>query len=109
MGNYDEAVKTVIDSLVLGMPGVKGGKAFGYPAYKVNGKIFAFVGERGIALKFPAERVKELLADQPSMKPFEPGAGVIWREWVSISHDTPTAYEEDVELLEESMLFVGSA
>jgi len=39
------------------------GKAFGYPDYKVNGKIFAFVGERGIALKFPAEQVKALLAN----------------------------------------------
>ena len=36
--NYDLDKKAIMDELLLGMPGVKGSKAFGYPAYKVNGK-----------------------------------------------------------------------
>jgi hypothetical protein len=30
-----------------------GGKAFDYPAYKVNGKGFAFLGSAGAAVKLP--------------------------------------------------------
>lgn len=109
MGNYDEAVKTVIDSLVLGMPGVKIGKAFGYPAYKINGKIFAFVGSHALSLKLPAARVKTLIAQDTAIEHFQPAQGVIWREWIAIKRDSPAAYEQDVELLEEAMLFVANA
>ena len=63
---YRPDVKDVVDGMVLGMPGVKASKAFGHPAYKVNGKIFAFVGINGIALKLPAQRVQELIAAQPT-------------------------------------------
>jgi hypothetical protein len=104
--NYNEAHKTVLDSLLLGMPGVKASKAFGYPAYKVNGKIFAFVTPH-VALKLPAARIQELVATSPVMKPFEVADGVIWREWVSIERDDSEAYAQDITLFEESAQFVA--
>jgi len=104
--NYNPAHKTVLDSLLLGMPGVKVGKAFGYPAYKVNGKIFAFVGS-GVALKLPTARIQELIAAHPEMKPFEVADGVIWREWVSIQRANSEDYAEDIGLFEESAGFVA--
>ena len=67
---HDPANKAVLDGLLLGMPGVKASKAFGYPAYKVNGRVFAFVGT-GVSIKLPAPRVQELIATHPDMKPFE--------------------------------------
>jgi hypothetical protein len=50
---HNAAHKDMMDGLLLGMPGVKGSKAFGYPAYKVNGKVFAFVGSQGVSIKLP--------------------------------------------------------
>lgn len=97
-----------MDDLLLPMPGVKGGKAFGYPAYKINGKVFCFVGGAGIAIKLPEKRVAELLAGgNANFSPFEVADGVIWKAWLSIDHDSPAAYAGDVELLEESMLYVA--
>ena len=105
--NYDEKYKAKIDEMLLVMPGVKGSKAFGYPAYKINGKIFAFVGGKGISIKLPATRVKALI-DGKVMKPFEVAEGNVWREWLSIQRESPEEYEQDVELFEESVEFLLS-
>ena len=104
---YDATRKAKIDEMLLVMPGVKGGKAFGYPAYKINGKVFAFVGNTGIAIKLPATRVAELL-DGHTFKPFEVGDGIVWREWLSIQRDDFEGYEQDADLFEESVEFLLS-
>ncbi len=104
---YDEQRKAKMDEMLLVMPGVKASKAFGYPAYKINGKIFAFVGSKGVAIKLPATRVKALI-DGQVMKPFEVAEGNIWREWLSIQRDTFEDYEQDVALFEESVEFLLS-
>jgi hypothetical protein len=106
--NHNPAHKSIMDGLLLGMPGVKGSKAFGYPAYKVNGKVFAFVGGNGVAIKLPATRVQELVAGQGAMKPFEVADGVVWREWVSIDRPQSDDYAQDIDLFEESVSFVAS-
>lgn len=105
---YKEENKTIVDALVLDIPGVKGGKAFGYPAYKVNGKVFAFVGEVGIALKLPEDRVAELVEDQGAIRPFEVSDGVVWKQWVYIERKNPEDYHQDLNLMEEAIAFVGS-
>ena len=64
--------KEALDSLVSGMPGVRAEQAFGYPAYKVNGRVFAFVGSDGIAVKVPASRAQSLIKSDPVYAPFEP-------------------------------------
>lgn len=104
---YREDVKAQLDEMVLGMPGVKGGKAFGYPAYKVGGKVFAFVGERGIALKLPEKRVLEMVAQGDGIKHFEVADGIVWKAWVFIERTDAAAYEQDVALIEESVGFVA--
>lgn len=104
---FDPAYKAKIDELLLVIPGVKGGKAFGYPAYKINGKVFAFVGGQGISLKLPAERARALIEAQPGVvRVFEPADGIIWKEWVTIEREHPEDYEQDVLLFEESVEFV---
>ena len=105
--NYDEARKAKMDEMLLVMPGVKASKAFGYPAYKINGKVFAFVGSKGIAIKLPAERVNALL-DGKTLKPFEVGNGQVWREWLSIQREASEDYDQDVRLFEESVEFLLS-
>jgi hypothetical protein len=107
LSGYDEARKSVMDGLLVGMPGVKASKAFGYPAYKVNGKIFAFVGSKVVAIKLPKMRVQELTDAHPEMKPFEVDEGVIWREWLAIDRPDSEDYAQDIELFEESVQFVA--
>ena len=102
---YDEQRKAKMDEMLLVMPGVKASKAFGYPAYKINGKIFAFVGSKRVAIKLPAPRVKDLINGQ-AMKPFEVAEGNIWREWLSIQRDSFEEYEQDAGLFEESVEFL---
>jgi hypothetical protein len=41
-----------MDELLLVIPGVKPGSAMGHPGYKVNGKLFAFVGIHGVVALF---------------------------------------------------------
>lgn len=108
MNDFNEQHKAVIDEMVQAMPGVKIGKAFGYPAYKVNGKMFAFIGGPGIAVKLPEARVKALIESNDAMHPFQPTEGTTWREWVSIDRDNSADYAQDAALLEESMRYVLS-
>jgi hypothetical protein len=108
MGEYNQQIKDVIDSLVTGMPGVKISRAFGYPAYKVNGRIFAFVGD-GLAIKLPEWRVKSLVGSQPEIRQFEVADGIVWKAWLSIDRDTPDDYAQDMELIEESLQYVAES
>lgn len=107
MSDYQPEIRAVMDDLLLPMPGVTGGKAFGYPAYKIGGRVFAFVGGQGIAVKLPAERVQALIAQGAPYSAFEPVPGTVWRAWVSIDHKDHDAYRHEIALLEEAAAFVG--
>ena len=104
--NYNADFKDVLDDVLLAIPGVKGGKAFGYPAYRVNGKIFCFVVSQAVTIKLPAARVQALIADMPEVAPFE--ANGIWREWVALRHADADDYRRHEDLFHESLEFVGS-
>ncbi len=103
---YNPDQKAAVDAILSALPEVKEGKAFGYPAYKVRGKVFAFVGSRGVAIKLPAPKVQSLIKDGAPYYPFEPGRGIIWKEWVSIQREDAQTYHEDEDLLVKSMEFV---
>lgn len=105
--NFSAVHKAIIDDITSAMPGVNAGKAFGYPAYKVGGKVFCFVGETGIALKLPPERVQALIAADPKMTIFQPTQGVTWKSWVSIDREDAADHHQDADLLEEAMLYVA--
>ncbi|NDJ76059.1 MAG: hypothetical protein GYB65_07350 [Chloroflexi bacterium] len=109
MTNQHFPHKATLDRLLLQLPGVQGGQAFGYPAYKIDRKIFLFVDGTGIAIKLPAARVQDLIAsDDPAMGPLEVETGVVWREWVSIDRADPEDYAQDMPLVAESIEFVLS-
>jgi hypothetical protein len=108
MDDFRADHKAKLDELVLPMPGVKGSKAFGYPAYKVNGKIFAFVGGDGAAIKLPASRVQNLIGTHPDYKVFEVTTGVFWKEWLAIDHSESADFEDDVHLFEEALVYVAT-
>lgn len=106
--SFRQDIVDVLDALLLEMPGVKRGKIFGFPGYKVGGKVFTAVGGDALGVKLPAARVADLIAsDDPAMQPFEVAEGTVWKEWLSIKRDDAEAYRGDVALFEESAQYVG--
>lgn len=104
---YNPDQKAKLDDMLLGIPGVKASTGFGYPVYKVNGKIFALVGSSGVAVKLPAPRVESLI-DKQTKFPFKVADQIIWHEWVSIQHADVEDYEADLELFQEALEYVAS-
>lgn len=103
---YRDDVKDVMDALLLEMPGVTGGKAFGHPAYKINKKVFLFVVREGITIKLPESRVKELLEAHSDMSIFQPVEGTSWKSWVLIGYPDAQKLRDHIDLLEESFQYV---
>jgi hypothetical protein len=106
--DYDPQVKAIVDDVMSALPGVRLSKAFGYPAYKINGRVFAFVGGRGMAIKLPVNRVQALIGQGAPFAPFEVAQGIIWREWVSLEYDDASAYPQHEDLFTESLAYVAS-
>lgn len=85
------------------MPGVEQGRMFGYPNYKVRGRMFACVYGPGVALKLPGSRVAELLAEKGNL-PFAP-RGRKMREWVMVARKDSRSYLRFRYLFLESIEF----
>jgi hypothetical protein len=107
--NFRPEVKEMLDNLLLHISGVQGGKSFGFPAYRVGGKVFAFVGGQGVGIKLTEVRVRELLAQGGTMHPFEPAEGIVWKEWVTIILPDVASFQEHAPLLDESIQFVAGS
>lgn len=105
--SYRADVKDFLDDLLLGMPAVTVTKAFGFPAYKCHGKIFAFVGGEGVSLKVRQERVAPLISSDAAIHPFEIENGMVWKSWVFIVCPTPEDYAGFLDLFEESAAYVA--
>ena len=104
---YREDVKNVMDELLLSMPSVKASKMFSLPCYKVGKKAFIALGDDGIVVKLPEERVASLVTEDENITIFEPMEGRVWKEWASIDLENAEAYHGYRELFEESLAFVG--
>lgn len=102
MNDLDPAYKAAADAALLPLPGVEAGKAFGYYSYKVNGKLFAFLKPRGIAIKLTADRVQELLGTRPEFAMYH------WKAWLVIEPETPDHYEDYEALFVEALSGVAS-
>lgn len=107
MAEVDPVYHAAAEAILTTLPGVKAGKAFGYPAYKVNGKVFAFFGSNGLSLKLPESQVAELIASDPIFQPFSPAEGIVWKAWISMRVNDPADYADHEELLLESLTFVA--
>ena len=105
--NHIPAHKQVLDDLLLPIPFVTVGKAFGYPAYKIQKKVFCFVGGKGIGLKLPEARVTALIESESSCHPFYPADGILWKGWVSIVYSDSEDYRQHLDWYEESIEYVS--
>ncbi|MDX6768573.1 MAG: hypothetical protein SF051_03515 [Elusimicrobiota bacterium] len=98
--------KPILDSLLLGMRGVAEGKMFGFPAYYVNGKLFACLYGSGVGVKVP-EHVADKLLSRNDIVHFQPYGKVKMREWIQINRAKPEDYRKDKRIFCVSVEFVG--
>lgn len=98
--------KAVLDSLLLNMPNVAEGKMFGYPAYFVNGKLFACIYGEGVGVKVPEEVANKLLFEK-HVVPFQPLGKPKMREWIQINRTKPEDYRKDIAIFHASVEFVS--
>jgi hypothetical protein len=103
---YRAELVPILDSMLLRIPFVKRGSAFGYPSYTANDKTFVFVGWGGIAIKLNNKRVESLLKEDSNMRPFYPAGGLLWKGWIELDLQNAEDYRNYAVLLEESALAI---
>ena len=54
MATFSADHKAALDELLLGYPGLRPGKMFGFPAYYAGAKLCITLYEAGVGLKLPA-------------------------------------------------------
>ncbi len=101
--------KTVIDALLLKLPGVSARKISGLDAYFVSDKMFACISGGGIGLRLPAATATELQFSMGNVVPFQPGGMASTREWIQINRADAAEYEKDLEVIQASLEFVKAA
>ena len=104
-GNFNQGHKLVLDEMLLGVPGVKAGKMFGYPGYYVNGKLFACVYEEGVSIKLP-ERMREKLLAEPGVEHFVPMENRPMKEWLLLRKKKSADYRDYEEFFLGSVEYV---
>ena len=105
--SFDPEVKEVLDSFLLENVEVEPGKAFGLPAYYVNGKMFAAVYEDGATLKVPEDMRDELL-EREGISEFRPMGRHTMKGWVLIRLEDPAELVEYRELFDLAFEYVYS-
>ena len=104
--NNESDRKATLDSLLLKLPSVVEGKMFGYPAYYVNGKLFACIHGEGVGLKVPEDFANQLLAEK-HIVPFQPLGKPKMREWIQINRAKSADYRKDINIFRSSVEFVS--
>ena len=102
--SYNEDHKETLDLILLKLPKVKEGKMFGYPAYYIQGKLFACIMEDGVCIKIPEALVQKLIKEKRAI-PFE-RMGRKMREWVQLNRENSKNYIKDKNIFKESSVHV---
>lgn len=101
--------KSVIDALLLKLPGTVGKKMNALDAYFVGDKMFACISGDGVGLRLPAKTADELQFSRANVSHFNPGGVSGTREWIQINRANPAEYVQDLELFQASHAFVKAA
>ena len=105
----DSPRKTLIDALLMKLPGVVGKKVNGLDAYFVGDKMFACISGDGVGLRLPAKTADELQFSRANVSHFNPGGMSSTREWIQINRADAAEYAQDLELFQASHAFVKAA
>lgn len=100
--SFDPEVKEALDSLLLDNIEIEPGKAFGLPAYYINGKMFAVVYEDGAAIKVPEDMVAEL-SGRDYIFEFKPMGRHTMKSWVLLRREDPAGFAADKELFQTAL------
>ncbi len=103
--SFDEEIKLIVDDILLDIPDIEPGNAFGLPGYYINGKLFASVFESGLTLKLPKEKCDDLIQNSDGFDSFAP-LGNKMKEWVHMTKDDPESFSEEMDLIFQSIDFV---
>ena len=93
--------ETILHDMLRDVPGATPGKMFGYPAYKVNGKLAVGLYDTGIVAKVGPARAKELVG-KGGISVFEPMAGRAWKDWVLLTGN----FDQYRAIFEEAVRYV---
>ena len=81
MPEYSPEHERILDQMMQNNPNATRAQMFGYPAYKINGKLGVSLAESGIVVKVGRDRVAELTG-RDGVSHFEPQPGRVWKDWV---------------------------
>jgi hypothetical protein len=93
--------ETVLHNMLRDLPGATPGQMFGYPAYKVNGKLAVGLYDTGIVAKVGPARVKQLVG-KAGISAFEPMTGRVWKDWVLLTG----SFDQNRAVFEEAVRYV---
>lgn len=103
----DQECLEALRAQLAGLPGVREGKMFGFPAFFVGKKLFACVYGDVVGFKVPEDLARRLLED-PRFAPFQPRGRQRMREWVQFPCAPHAEIEDYQEVLLASYEHVGS-
>jgi hypothetical protein len=98
--------KSLIDAVLLKLPGVSAKKIGGMDAYVVGDRMFACISGKGVGLRLPVAVATELQFSREGVGPFQPGGMASTREWIQIDREEAADYGKDLELFHASIDFV---
>jgi hypothetical protein len=101
MAKFNPTHETVLNNMLRDVPGATHGKMFGFPAYKVNGKLAVGLYETGIVAKVGPARAKELVG-KAGISLFEPMPGRAWKDWVLLTDN----FDQHRAIFEEAVRYV---
>ena len=98
--------KSLLDAVLLKLPGVKGKKINALDAYFVNDRMFACISGEGVGLRLPVAMARDLQFARENVVPFQPSGMPSSKEWIQINRADAAEYEKDLELFQAALDFV---
>ena len=98
--------KSLLDAILLKLPGVKGKKINALDAYFVNDRMFACISGEGVGLRLPVAMARDLQFSRENVVPFQPSGMPSSKEWIQINRADAAEYEKDLELFQAALDFV---
>jgi len=101
--------KSLIDAVLLKLPGVSTKKIGGLDGYFVNDRMFACISGNALGIRLPVATARELQFSRENVGPFQAGGVAGTKEWVQIERTDAADYAKDLELFQASIDFVKTA
>ena len=105
---YRNEVLFAVSELLSDIPDVRKGRMFGYPAFYVGRRMFAYLYGEGVGLKLPQAQAQAQLHDGHAL-PFQPYGKAKMREWIELRHGEVRDYWRDRKLFLDAVAYGRSS